>query len=258
MNVGVNNANNISMMSSMVGIPHKAADGAKQIAKESGSNLNKLGESSEGAGEGGSGEVEEESSSSAGVRRQQAASRAQRQQQSSSARVARKRVSDDTVLDTKNKAGESAESKEAGKPAVAKQAPKTTGTATLDNAKQIQYSFSKTMEETNAGNEAKQRPELQRKKFAQNLRKWVDVEYKQYVKDSNPLYSRRNLREILNALGNFESKTNKSNKKDDAKNNSEVSFSAFNKYNVTQATKTLHIFDEIQVPDNYEAFELIA
>ena len=257
MSLSVNNANNISMMSSMVGIPHKAADGAKQITKESGSNLNKLGEASEGSGEGGSGEVEEESSA-AGARRQQATNKAQRQQQSSTARVARKRVSDDTVLDAKNKAGESAESKEAGKPAVAKQAPKTTGTATLDNAKQIQYSFSKTMEETNAGNEAKQRPELQRKKFAQNLRKWVDVEYKQYVKDSNPLYSRRNLREILNALGNFESKTNKSNKKDDSKNNSEVSFSAFNKYNVTQATKTLHIFDEIKVPDDYEAFELIA
>ena len=41
MSLSVNNANNISMMSSMVGIPHKAADGAKQITKESGSNLNK-------------------------------------------------------------------------------------------------------------------------------------------------------------------------------------------------------------------------
>ncbi len=257
MNIGLN-SNNISMMSSMVGIPHKAADGAKQISKESGSSSSRVGESSEGAGEGGSAEVEEESSASSGVRNKQASNKAQRAQQQSTARVSRKRVSDETVLDTKNKAGETAESKEAGKTVAPKQAQKTAGTTTLDNAKQIQYNFSKTMDETNAGTETKQRPEVQRKKFAQNLRKWVDVEYKQYVKDSNPLYSRRNLREILNALGNFEAKTNKSSKKDDAKNNSQVSFSSFNKYNVTQATKTLHIFDEIQVPDNYEAFELVA
>ncbi|MBR0518290.1 hypothetical protein IJJ97_00705 [bacterium] len=257
MNIGFN-SNNISMMSSMVGIPHKAADGAKQISKESGSSSSRVGESSEGAGEGGSAEVEEESSASSGVRNKQASNKSQRAQQQSTARVSRKRVSDETVLDTKNKAGETAESKETGKAVAPKQAQKTAGTTTLDNAKQIQYSFSKTMDEANAGNETKQRPEVQRKKFAQNLRKWVDVEYKQYVKDSNPLYSRRNLREILNALGNFEAKTNKSSKKDDAKNNSEVSFSSFNKYNVTQATKTLHIFDEIQVPDNYEAFELVA
>lgn len=257
MNLGIT-SNNISMMSSMVGIPHKAADGAKQITKESGSNSNRIGESSEGVAEGGSGEVEDDEAASSGVKKQQTSSKAQRNQQSSASRVSRKRVSDETVLDTKNKTGETSESQEAKKPVATKQAQRTVATGALDNAKQIQHSFSKTLDETNAGNEAKQRPELQRKKFAQNLRKWVDVEYKQYVKDNNPLYSRRNLREILNALGNFEAKTNKTSKKDDAKNNSQVSFSAFNKYNVTQATKTLHIFDEIQVPDNYEAFELVA
>ena len=162
MNLGIN-SNNISMMSSMVGIPHKAADGAKQITKESGSSSNRIGESSEGVAEGGSGEVEEEEASSSGVKKQQT-SKAQRNQQSSASRVSRKRVSDETVLDAKNKAGEAEGTKEAKKPVAPKQAQRTAGPGVLDNAKQIQHSFSKTLDETNAGSEAKQRPELQRKK----------------------------------------------------------------------------------------------
>lgn len=255
--MNVNMQNNISMMSAMVGIPHNT-DGAKQITKESQSNTvldNKLDYTEGAEGEGAAAEADEAGSEY--IRKKPQTQNAGKAHKNQANRVGRKMVSDETVTDTKNKTGETAEAKQAENAAKTAKSAKMSSTM-FDTSKQIQFSFNKTMDEAQAGQETKTRPDIQRKKFAENLKKWVEVEYKQYVKDNDPLYSRRNLREILQALGDTEVKGKKNGKKDDSTGKSEVSFSSFNKYNIDKASSTLKIFEEIQVPDDHTPFELVA
>lgn len=248
--------NTISMMSAMVGIPHNT-DGAKQISKDN-QSLNKLNSAAAEAGSVEGGESGEGSGEEVGSEyiKKQSSPQSGKTQRAQTAHVERRQVSEETVADTKQ-AEQGTEAQAADKTAKTAKSTALKGSM-FDTSKQIQFHFNKQMDETQANQDTKNRPDIQRKKFAQNLKKWVDVEYKQYVKDNDPLYSRRNLREILQALGDSDVKTKKTGKKDDASGKNEISFSSFNKYNISQATNTLKIFDEIQLPDNYEAFELVA
>lgn len=259
MNLNVSN-NNISMMSAMVGIPHNTG-GAKQVSKEGGQTGTVSDRGFDFAEEGIN---ESESDGSEYIKKKtpdtkgsQNAKGAQQAHQSRTNQTQQKLVSDQTVADSKG-TEDTAEAKNAEAAKNTAKSAKTTGMSGLDNSKQIQFSFNKTLDEAQAGQETKQRPEIQRKKFAENLKKWVEVEYKQYVKGNDPLYSRRNLREIMQALGDTEVKSKKTGKKESSADKNEVSFSAFNKYNINQASNTLKIFEEIQVPDDHSFFELVA
>lgn len=256
MNLNVS-SNNISMMSAMVGIPHNAG-GAKQVSKEGGQTGTVADRGFDFAEEGinesdsdGSEYIKKHTPDTKGTHNAHSA------QQSRSNKLQQKLVADQTVADSKG-AEESSEAKNAEVSKNTAKTLKSSGMSGLDNSKQIQFSFNKTLDEAQSGQETKQRPEVQRKKFAENLKKWVEVEYKQYVKGNDPLYSRRNLREIMQALGDTEVKSKKTGKKESSADKNEVSFSAFNKYNINQASNTLKIFEEIQVPDDHTFFELVA
>ncbi len=256
MNVNVHNT--ISMVSSMVGVPHSSG-GAKQIAKDQAqsekSSLDRDA-SVDGEGEEGVSEGEESSYHKPKAQAGQANSAQSKQQ---AAAASRRRISEETLV--KNES-EDSKTEETGKTAQAGQAGKSSSTAAqkgtgfLDTSRLIQQKFTETKEAQQ--DSAKQRPDVQRKQFAENLKKWVQLEYNQYSKGTDPLYTRRNLREILNALGDQNTKTQKTSSKEDSTGKSQVGFSKFNKYNITQASNALRIFEEIPSPEDNLSYDLVA
>lgn len=102
-------------------------------------------------------------------------------------------------------------------------------------------------------------PDVQRKVFINNLRKWVDLEYQQYIKSDTALYTRRNLREILQALGEQEtSNIRRTSARKRNLSDTKVEFSNYNRYNVDQASKVLKIFEEVETPRQELQYDLVA
>ncbi len=249
--MNVNMHNNIAMMSSMVGIPQHAGQ-TKQVNKDldQGKQITETDKSEE---------PKEHDKERSNVQNQGNKPQGAAKHQAQS--VQRRFIAEDRQEEkkTKGKEGSDIESQDL----LAKQ--ETKGKLMLDTSSQIQHRFAKfqtlqAQQQQQAAAQKKLKPEIQRRIFADNLRKWVDVEYKQFVKQNDPLYTRRNLREILQALGEQESPTTKKTKMDrgDAAGKNKTQYTKYNKYNITQASKAMRIFEEI--PSNIDNidYDLVA
>ncbi|MHB2019233.1 MAG: hypothetical protein ACYCW6_19970 [Candidatus Xenobia bacterium] len=118
----------------------------------------------------------------------------------------------------------------------------------FDTGRQIQLQYSnqagRTPSQANYQNPAEQAL-AQKERFLRSFKSLVENEYNQYVKSDDALYSRKNLREILAALGDQDSlfsRKDTKTKKDDKNNLG--SLKGYNKLNQRLAGRTLHIFDE--------------
>lgn len=93
--------------------------------------------------------------------------------------------------------------------------------------------------------------------FLSNLRQYVDMEYKQYGSTDNSLYSRRNLREILSALGHetkaFDNKAKKDRKD---RTSGAAGIKSYNKNYEIRARKNLKLFQED--PMSQDPFNMVA
>jgi hypothetical protein len=99
----------------------------------------------------------------------------------------------------------------------------------------------------------------QLKRFLSNLRQYVNMEYKQYTNPDISTYTRRNLREILAALGEgtkaFDDKAAKDRRDRQTGN---VEDKKFNKFYAATASKQLKLFNEDPIQDfNYTPFQLV-
>lgn len=240
--MNVNTQSNFAMMSSMVGIPQNTIP-TKQVNKDldQGKQIMETDKSEE---------TMETDKERANVQNQgnQAPTVTKYQTQG----IQRRLIAEDHQEEKKTKGtNRELESQDL----LAKQ--ETKGKLLLDTSSQIQHRFQKyqmLQQQQQASTQKRLKPDVQRRIFAENLRKWVDVEYKQFVKNNDPLYTRRNLREILQALGEQESPTAKKAKMDrDVAGKSKTQYTKYNKYNITQASKALRIFEEI--PSNIEHLE---
>ena len=96
----------------------------------------------------------------------------------------------------------------------------------------------------------------QLKQFLNNLRELVK---KEYMQDATT-YSRKNYREILQALG-YEVKSfdNKAEKDRRDRMNGQIALKKFNKHYAAQANRHLRLFNEDPMQDpNYDPFQMIA
>ncbi|MHC9540224.1 MAG: hypothetical protein AB9903_11960 [Vulcanimicrobiota bacterium] len=244
--MNVSTHNNIAMMSSMVGVPQQSTQ-TKQANKEldSGQQISDLdkGEESQEA-EKDAPQLKNQGQQSEGVARQQAKS------------VQRRFVAEEYKQEQKAKGAESELTQDLQHLDSSK--TQQQGRVMLDTSSQIQHKFQKVLTQQQPTNQNRMKPDIQRRQFADNLRKWVDVEYKQFVKQNDPLYTRRNLREILSALGDQDPSAKKTKSSDRDTSKTTVQFSKFNKYNITQASKAMRIFEEI--PSNLDNidYDLVA
>jgi hypothetical protein len=245
--MNVNMQSNISMMSSMVGIPQQTGQ-TKQVNKDldQGQQITDT-DKTEG--------TREQDKEKSNVQNQGGKTQGVAKHQTHA--VQRRFVAEDHQEEKKTKEGKSdIESQDL----LSKQ--ETKGKLMLDTSSQIQHRFAKfqmLQQQQQATNQKRLKPEIQRRVFAENLRKWVDVEYKQFVKQNDPLYTRRNLREILQALGEQESPQAKKTKLErDTAGKNKTQYTKYNKYNITQASKAMRIFEEI--PSNIEHldYDLVA
>lgn len=143
-------------------------------------------------------------------------------------------------------------------------AKETGNKAPVDNASRIGLMYQQKMrkqkgEQFQVGERNAQQPKL--KQFLGNLKNYVKLEYQQYTKSDISTYSRRNLREILSALGDdvkaFDNKAVKDRR--DRQNTSVAGLKFYNKHHATQATRNLKLFNEDPMQDpNYNPFEMIA
>jgi hypothetical protein len=136
----------------------------------------------------------------------------------------------------------------------------------LDNASRIGLMYQQAQRKKNAeqgplnNDRPAQSQQGQLKNFLGNLRKFVKTEYDQYTKTEISTYNRRNLREILGALGDnvktFDDKAAKDRR--DRQVNGDVK-KAYNKHYAATASKNLKLFNEDPMQDpNYSALELTA
>ncbi|MDQ7822811.1 MAG: hypothetical protein RDV48_08470 [Candidatus Eremiobacteraeota bacterium] len=249
--MNVNTHNNMAMMSSMVGIPQQTGQ-TKQVNKDldEGKQITETDKPDDS---------QELTKDKANVNSQGNQMESVSRQQSRS--VARRYVAEDYKTEQQAKGTENEQVQDSQLNQQSGTQPK--GRLFLDTSSQIQHSFQKMQEQQlqqqSANNQAKMRPDVQRKIFAENLRKWVDVEYKQFVKQNDPLYTRRNLREILQALGDQDTQTKKTKSSStDSLGKNSVQYSRYNKYNITQASKAMRIFEEIPSNIDNVDYDLVA
>lgn len=137
----------------------------------------------------------------------------------------------------------------------------------LDNASRIGLMYQQAVRKKNAqkervasDNRAAQNQQGRLKNFLGNLRKYVKLEYQQYTKPEISTYSRRNLREILGALGdNVKAFDNKAQK--DRRDRIDITDGpkGYNKHYAATASRHLKLFNEDPMQDpNYNPFEMIA
>jgi hypothetical protein len=238
MNVSAHN--NIAMMSSMVGVPQQTGQ-TKQVNKDldQGQQITET-EKPE--------ESQEQRQDNANVNNQ--GSKTENVSRQQARQIQRRYVAEDTQQELKTNGKEMEQTQDLPGQ------QKSKGVV-LDTSAQIQFKFQKFVGEQQqmqqANSQAKMKPDVQRKQFAENLRKWVDVEYKQFVKQNDPLYTRKNLREILSALGEQDGPQSKKTSRDRETGKNTVQFSKFNKYNITKASQAMRIFEEI--PSNLDNME---
>ncbi len=246
--------NTISMMSSLVGVPQY--NSAKKVNKETSDSEKIRNEEnfSEVSEEGNETQEATKASKKGSTASAQGSTQTQSKHQLTAAQ--RRAVAEDLKPENKEVKGE--ETAQAAKGQNAKTSSKPSSLF-YDTSRLIQHNFKSTVD--NQQDSHKLRPDIQRRQFAENLKKWVQLEYNQFTKDADPLYTRRNLREILNALGDSDSKTQKSGSKEDSTGKNQVGLSKFNKYNISQASNALKLFEEMSLPEppkTYGDLELVA
>jgi hypothetical protein len=109
-------------------------------------------------------------------------------------------------------------------------------------------------------NQQQQQQQGQMKRFLANVRDFVKTEYKQYTRPEISPYSRRNLREILSALGDevkaFDNKIGK-DRRDRQRGVDDDKF--FNRHYAVNASRNLKLFtDDPMMDGSYEPMEMIA
>jgi hypothetical protein len=99
----------------------------------------------------------------------------------------------------------------------------------------------------------------QLRSFLSNLKEYVSLEYKQYGTTENSLYSRRNLREILTALG-YETKAfdNKISKDRKDRTSAVSNTKSYNKNYEIKAQNSLKLFTEDPMQQNSVPFDMVA
>jgi hypothetical protein len=138
----------------------------------------------------------------------------------------------------------------------------------LDNASRIGLMYQQQMrkqqkkgqQESRVGKDGPPPQQQQMKRFLANVREFVKTEYKQYTRPEISPYSRRNLREILSALGEevkaFDNKIGKDRR--DRQKGVEDNKS-FNRHYAATASKNLKLFADDPMMDlNYEPVEMTA
>jgi hypothetical protein len=244
--MNVSTHNNIAMMSSMVGVPQQTGD-TKKVNKDldQGQQVSETDKPEES---------QEQKKDNANVNNQ--GNKAENVGRQQARQIQRRYVAEDTKQELKS------EGKEAPEQMQDLPGQQKTKGVMLDTSAQIQFKFQKFVGQQQqmqqANNQAKMKPDVQRKQFAENLRKWVDVEYKQFVKQNDPLYTRKNLREILSALGEQEGPQGKKTSRDRETGKNTVQFSKFNKYNITKASQAMRIFEEIPSNLDNADYDLVA
>lgn len=137
----------------------------------------------------------------------------------------------------------------------------------LDNASRIGLMYQQKMRRQRAkkgrvqNDRGPQSQQTRLKGFLSNLKKAVKLEYQQYTKTDISTYSKRNLREILTALGDgvksFDDKAAKDRR--DRQNSNGVGKKFYNRHYAATASKRLKLFNEDPMQDpNYSPFEMIA
>ncbi len=120
---------------------------------------------------------------------------------------------------------------------------------TLDTARQIQFKF---QSQNNFTSKKTASPEeqsrMKRQQQMSNLKQWVDLEYKQYVKNSEMPYTRRDLREISGALDTKDKSLNQNFTSPGGKNASGISQPTqnnnFNILNLTKVARTMNFLED--------------
>ncbi len=149
-----------------------------------------------------------------------------------------------------------------------KEEAQTTAKTPLDNAARIGLMYkAKTRQQAHGVNrrqvgEEQQQPQAQQqrlKSFLNNLKEYVQLEYKQYGTQENSLYSRRNLREILSALGHETKAFDNKVKKDRMNRGSGTSeVKSYNKHYETRARSNLKMYQDDLMREQSDPFEMIA
>jgi len=136
----------------------------------------------------------------------------------------------------------------------------------LDNASRIGLMYKSQQRQQTQRSEGKvqndntnQPQQKQLRSFLSNLKEYVALEYKQYGTTENSLYSRRNLREILSALGHetkaFDNKAAK-DRKDRTTN--VAGAKSYNKNYEVKARHNLKLFTEDPMQQNSVPFDMVA
>ncbi len=250
--MNVSTHNNIAMMSSMVGVPQQTGQ-TKQVANKDLDQSQQVSETdkSEESSENSKDKTETQSAHAGAGKAEQSSARQQARS------VQRRYVAEDYKQEKAESKNEN--TSELGEPGQA-QGTKGSKGVFLDTSSAIQLKFNKlqAQQQSEASQQTRMKPDIQRRQFASNLQKWVDVEYKQFVKTNDPLYTRRNLREILSALGDQDPSAKKTRFDKDSVGKNAIAFSKYNKHNITQASKAMRIFEEI--PSNLDNmdYDLVA
>lgn len=135
--------------------------------------------------------------------------------------------------------------------------------ALLDNTARINWQFQQNQANAtaNAADNPAQSPDAQKKQFLTRLKGMVNLEYQQYVKSDTALYSRRNLREIMSALGeNHDPNVDKLNNQDSRGQQNQVPGEpeGYNKFNQMRASKSLQVLHQYQQEPPQDQLSLVA
>jgi hypothetical protein len=238
--MNVNTTSNLAMMSSMVGITQqigqtKTANG--DLAPDKQVNETDMQESSR--------DVKKEQTPS-----QQADIKSRNALRSQAQSIQRRYVPDELTQ-------EEAARNDAGVNLQGNDAPQQKQTRYLDTSRQIQYSFGSFKgeaqeEQAAAPKNPLMKAETERKNLVENLRKWVDLELKQYVKQNQPIYPRKDLRDILNTLGSKSEQDNQRIKMDSDAKESTDKPTKYNIGNISKITRTMRYFEDIPSENLFE------
>jgi hypothetical protein len=237
--MNINTNNNLAMMSSMVGISQQF--GQTKTVNDDLAPDKQINEA-------------DKQESSRDVKKEQTPrsqdTRARQSLQSQSQSVQRRYLSDEQTHEPMAKAPSG---EEFGENAL----PGQKQTRLLDTARQIQYSFGSFKSE--GREEQAQTPknplmkaDSERKNLVENLRKWVDLELKQYVKNNQPVYPRKDLRDILNTLGKKSDQDNQQIKSDRDSADSIEKPTTYNLGNISKITRTMRYFEDIPMENSFE------
>lgn len=120
----------------------------------------------------------------------------------------------------------------------------------MDTAAYTQWKFNMQQQAAGANGMLAQQPEVKKREFLKNLQQMVKDEYAQYVKSDDAPYSRRNLREIMQALNQESPSAKRLRKETDSRNvilasaNSDTGEFRYNKLNFMRAANTLKVVQQ--------------